>query len=305
MALYEDYLNQNNLYSRPSALMSDVNSYLGANQAQLPQTPGSLGAMTAGAPSLTPDAYKDKNDYSGDIDDTKDLDPGPDDPTDPTTTKPAGDLLSKFVQDLGALDTNQQGLLLDFITGGGKHGDTAEGVSAQEYSQLFNIDEQYAHRFQGFPQLTNLASDISNVFAFGAQQRGFEQRAAQQAMASQTQQNLSRGRGFAGFGATGRTSALNRRSMMDTLKQRQVSVGEAEASKYGQLLSALQGNIRGGFSAASQILQQNPLATWGSGGDDKSQFSPEGWTDADGYGDFTDKYGTIWEYSGGEWRERD
>ena len=57
MALYEDYLNQNNLYSRPSALMSDVNSYLGANQAQLPQTPGSLGAMTAGAASLAPEKY--------------------------------------------------------------------------------------------------------------------------------------------------------------------------------------------------------------------------------------------------------
>ena len=298
MALYEDYLNQNNLYSRPSALMSDVNSYLGANQASLPMNQDSLGSM------LQPEKYdagigdKEITKYSNE------KDPPPTDPP-PPTTQPGGDLLSRFVQDLGALDTNQQGLLLDFITGGGKYGDTAEGVSAQEYSQLFNIDEQYAHRFQGFPQLTTLASDISNVRAFGDQQRGFEQRAAQQAMASQTQQNLARGRGFAGFGASRRASALNRRSMMDTLKQRQASVGEAVSNKYGQLLSALQGNLRGGFAAASQILQQNPGATWSPGGDNKSQFSPEGWTEADGYGDFTDKYGTIWEYSGGEWRERD
>ena len=301
MALYEDYLNQNNLYSRPSALMSDVNSYLGANQAQLPQTPGSLGAMTSGPSSLISDAYKDKNDYLGDIDDTKD--PDPDDTTDPI--KPKGDLLSRFVQDLGALTSDQQELLLGFITGSG--GDKLAGVSAEEYSQLFNIDEKYAHRFQGFPQLTTLASDISNVYAFGDQQRGFEQRAAQQAMASQTQQNLARGRGFAGFGATGRTSALNRRTMMETLKQRQASVGEAQASKYSNLLSALQGNIRGGFTAASQILQQNPLATW-SGGDDSGggdPFTPEGWTEADGYGAFTDKYGMIWEHDGGQWRQQD
>ena len=305
MALYEDFLNQNNLYSRPSALMSDVNSYLGANQAQLPQTPGSLGAMTSGPSSLISDAYKDKDDYLGDdIDDTKD--PPPTDPP-PTTTQPGGDLLSKFVQDLGALDTNQQGLLLDFITGGGKHGDTAEGVSAQEYAQLFNIDEKYTHRFQGFPQLTNLASDISNVFAFGDQQRGFEQRAAQQAMAAQTQQNLSRGRGFAGFGASRRASALNRRSMMDTLKQRQASVGEAQASKYGQLLSALQGNLRGGFAAASQILQDNPLATWGSGGGDPDPGpTPEGAPDNPAAGTiYLDDSGVRWEWDGSVWREVD
>ena len=35
MAIYDDYLNQNNLYSRPSEMMSNVNDYLGANRAFL------------------------------------------------------------------------------------------------------------------------------------------------------------------------------------------------------------------------------------------------------------------------------
>jgi len=305
MALYEDFLNQNNLYSRPSALMSDVNNYLGANQAQLPQAQDSLGSMM-GPSSLIPDAYKDKDDYTGggmddDPDPTDDKDPT--DPTDPT--KPKGDLLSRFVQDLGALSSDQQGLLLDFITGSG--GDLAKGVSPEEYAQLFNISSDYAHRFQGFPQLTNLGADISNVYAFGDQQRGFEQRAAQQALASQTQQRFSRGRGFAGFGATGRAGALNRRSMMETLKQRQASVEESVSNKYGQLLSALQGNLRGGFAAASQILQDNPLATWGSGGGDPDPGpTPEGAPDNPAAGTiYLDDSGVRWEWDGSVWREVD
>ena len=36
MALYDSYLNKNNLYSRPSEMMSNVNDYLGANKASLP-----------------------------------------------------------------------------------------------------------------------------------------------------------------------------------------------------------------------------------------------------------------------------
>ena len=209
---------------------------------------------------------------------------------------------------MGALDSNQQKLLLSFITGTG--GDRFAGVSAEEYAQLFNVSSDYSSRFQGFQQLTNLGADISNVRAFGDQQRGFEQRAAQQAMASQTQQNLARGRGFAGFGASGRTSALNRRSMMDTLKQRQASVGEAEANKYGQLLSALQGNLRGGFQAAYQILEDNPLATWsgGGGGDDGTDPgpTPEGAPDNPiaGY-IYTDQYNVRWEWDGSVWREAD
>jgi len=196
---------------------------------------------------------------------------------------------------LGALDENQQGLLLDFITGGGEFGDAAKGVSAEEYAQLFNVSGDYSGRFQGFPQLTSISDDISNVFAYQNQQRGFEQRAAQQAMVAQSRQGQSTGGGFSGFGrGKGMSNDLNRRQMMDTLNQRQGAVDEATASKYGTLLSHLQSAIRSGFSTAGQILQENPGAEFGNpgghkvgetrpAGDDLEYWDGSAWVDLETY----------------------
>ena len=288
MALYDNYLNQNNLYSRPSEMMSNVNDYLGANRASLPMNADSLGSMM--------------NRDMGDLDGRplKDIDingngggGGGEEPAGPTRGG-SGSLLSKFIGDLGSLDENQQGLLLDFITGGGKHGDSASGVSAEEYAQLFNVSDEYSGRFQGFPQLTNISKDISNVFAYGDQQRGFEQSSAQQAMAAASRQGESSGRGFSGFGASARTNALNRRGMMDTLRQRQSTIDESVANRYGSLLSSLQSALRSGFSTAGQILQENPGASFASesnfrvgetrpAGDDLEYWDGSSWVDRETY----------------------
>ena len=297
MALYDDYLDQNNLYSRPSEMMSNVNDYLGANRASLPMNQNSLGSMMSsskfsddigGNGSGIPkhiQAFKDR------IDEDDRKDPPPTDPP-PTGDNP---LLKKFISDLGALDENQQGLLLDFITGGGEFGDAAKGVSAEEYAQLFNVSGDYSGRFQGFPQLTSISDDISNVFAYQNQQRGFEQRAAQQAMVAQSRQGQSTGGGFSGFGrGKGMSNDLNRRQMMDTLNQRQGAVDEATASKYGTLLSHLQSAIRSGFSTAGQILQENPGAEFGNpgghkvgetrpAGDDLEYWDGSAWVDLETY----------------------
>jgi len=307
MALYDNYLDKNNLYSRPSEMMSNVNDYLGANQASLPMNQDSLGSLM-GKPMLDGvNGNGGGGGRSGYIPDfTDDDDPGPKDPKDPKDppkdpTGYAGNksLLTQFISDLGALDENQQGLLLDFITGGGDFGDTASGVSPEEYAQLFNVSGDYTGRFSGFPQLTNISEDISNVFAYGDEQRGFEQRAAQEANIAQSK-SMGRMRGGLGRDVSNR---MQRRQMTDTLKQRQGAVDEAVAGKYGTLLSHLQSAIRSGFSTAGTIHDENPEAVWGF--ERSGQFTPTGWTEDDGHGPFTDKYGTIWEYSGGQWRQQD
>jgi len=179
----------------------------------------------------------------------------------------------------------------------------AKGVSPEEYAQLFNVSGDYIGRFQGFPQMASISDDISNVFAYQNQQRGFEQRAAQQAQIQQGGK-FQGGMGFSGFGrGKGMANALNRRQMQDTLEQRQGAVDEAAAGKYGTLLSHLQSAIRSGFSTAGSIHSENPEAVWGF--QRSGQFTPEGWTIDDGYGPYTDKDGTIWEYVGGQWREQD
>jgi len=313
MALYEDYLNQNNLYSRPASMMSNVNDYLGANKASLPMNQDSLGSMMGsskfrdddflggGIPAYIQD-FKDRDrDGNGNgEDDYPPKDPPPKDPT--VTGGTDNPLLTKFISDLGALDENQQGLLLDFITGGGVSGDAARGVSPEEYAQLFNVSGDYSGRFQGFPQLTSISDDISNVFNYRSEQRGFEQRAVQQAQIQGGK--FQGGMGFSGFGrGKGMSNALQRRQMQDTLRQRQGAVDEAAAGKYGTLLSGLQSAIRSGFSTAGTIHNENPEAVWGF--KRSGQFTPEGWTENDGYGPFTDKYGTTWENIGGQWRQQD
>jgi hypothetical protein len=233
---------------------------------------------------------------------TNDPEDSKDPPKDPTGYAGNNSLLTKFIGDLGVLDENQQGLLLDFITGGGVSGDAARGVSPEEYAQLFNVSGDYSGRFQGFPQLTSISDDISNVFNYRSEQRGFEQRAVQQAQIQGGK--FQGGMGFSGFGkGKGMSNALQRRQMQDTLRQRQGAVDEAAAGKYGTLLSSLQSAIRSGFSTAGTIHTENPEAVWGF--ERSGQFTPEGWTEDDGYGDFTDKYGTIWENIGGQWRQQD
>ena len=310
MALYDNYLNKNNLYSRPASMMSDVNDYLGANKASLPMNQDSLGSMMGkpmlggindiGGAGSGRDPWKDmggEGDYP-----TNDPEDSKDPPKDPTGYAGNNSLLTKFIGDLGVLDENQRGLLLDFITGGGVSGDAARGVSPEEYAQLFNVSGDYSGRFQGFPQLTSISDDISNVFNYRSEQRGFEQRAVQQAQIQGGK--FQGGMGFSGFGkGKGMSNALQRRQMQDTLRQRQGAVDEAAAGKYGTLLSGLQSAIRSGFSTAGTIHDENPEAVWGF--ERSGQYTPEGWTEDDGYGPFTDKYGTIWENIGGQWRQQD
>ena len=268
MALYDNYLNQNNLYSRPSEMMSDVNDYLGANRASLPMNQNSLGSMMSipdpdpggggggggGGAGNGGGGFTIKTPWFAQ---PGDQGPGPD------IYGKGKDLLPQFISDLGALDENQQGLLLDFITGGGEFGDAAKGVSPEEYAQLFNVSGDYIGRFQGFPQMASISDDISNVFAYQNQQRGFEQRAAQQAQIQQGGK-FQGGMGFSRFGrGKGMANALNRKQMQDTLEQRQGAVDEAAAGKYGTLLSHLQSAIRSGFSTAGTIHDENPLAVWG------------------------------------------
>jgi hypothetical protein len=263
MALYEDYLNQNNLYSRPSSLVSDVNNYLGANQAKLPLSSDSLGNMANLKIDPTDPEDRDSGGYTVTKDDSGIKDPeypGDKHRSEGDIYGSGEDLLSKFVKDLGVLDEGQQNLLLQFIG--------TDGVSSDEYAELFGVDEDYANRFQGFPTLLDIKDQIDNVYAFGAERRGSEQRAAQQAMRSDTLMAMTAGRGFSGMGRRGGggSNALRRKAMEDTLKQRLSAAGEATASKYGQLLSSVQRQLSGGFQAAANILQENPGATTGNPG---------------------------------------
>ena len=261
MALYDNYLNQNNLYSRPSSMMSDVNDYLGANKASLPMDANSLGSLM-GWPSTGLD------DTSGggglppidDIDDIRDgKRNGGGGGGGGGTSSGSDDLLAKFIGELEVLSDSQRKNLLGFIGVGG--GDNTAGVSPSEYAELYGVSSDYSERFQGFPNLSSLLGDIENVFAYKNQQRGFEQRAAQQAQIAQGGGKFQGGMGFSGFGrGKGMANALNRRQMTDTLKQRQGAVDEAVAGRYGSLLNNLASKLTSGFNVAGDIVQENPQA---------------------------------------------
>ena len=265
MALYNDYLDQNNLYSRPSEMMSDVNDYLRANRASLPMNQNSLGSMMSsskfsddigGNGSGIPKHIQDLKDRRNE-DDRKD--PPPTDPP-PTDPPPTGDnkLLEEFIGNLEVLSKEQRDKLLGFI--GTTAGDKTAGVSPSEYAELYNISSEYADRFQGLPNLTSLLGDIQNVFLFKNQQRGFEQRAAQQAQIAQGGR-FQGGMGFGRFGrGTGMSNALNRMQMQDRLKQRQAAVDEAVAGKYGNLLNMFSSRITSGINIAGGIVEENPYA---------------------------------------------
>ena len=249
MALYDSYLNKNNLYSRPSEMMSNVNDYLGANRASLPMNQDSLGSLM-GRP--TDGGIDDVDDTSG----HKGYDPT--EPPGPTGSG-SNDLLAKFIGELEVLSKSQRDNLLGFIGVGG--GDKTAGVSPSEYAELYGVSSDYSERFQGFPNLSSLLGDIENVFAYQNQQRGFEQRAAQQAQIAQGGGKFQGGMGFSGFGrGKGMANALNRRQMTDTLKQRQGAVDEAVAGRYGSLLNNLASKLTSGFNVAGDIVHENPQA---------------------------------------------
>mgnify|MGYP004448110779 FL=1 len=267
MALYDNYLNQNNLYSRPASMMSDVNDYLGANRASLPMNQDSLGSLMgrptlggindiggAGGAGSGLDPWKDRDDeLDGDPEGTKDT-------KDPIVTGGTDNpLLAKFIGQLEVLSKSQRDNLLGFI--GTSGGDKIAGVSPSEYAELYGISSDYSERFQGFPNLSSLLGDIENVFAYQNQQRGFEQRAAQQANIAQRGGKFQGGMGFDKFGrGKGMFSDLNRRNMMDTLRQRQGAVDEAVAGRYGNLLNTLSSRLTSGFGVAGDIAEENPFA---------------------------------------------
>tara|TARA_R110000850_G_scaffold212032_1_gene337786 strand:+ start:2201 stop:3148 length:948 start_codon:yes stop_codon:yes gene_type:complete len=270
--------NEEDLYGQQTNLMNDVNKYTSANTANVGGKPSTssnpygfdLSALDSLMKSgwnigkvigpLNEGGKKIEIDYTGgwggDPDPDPDADPDPDGGGGGGATQPVNSLLSKFIGELQVLDKSQRDMLLGFVSGGG--GDKIPGVSSQEYANLFGVSEDYANRFQGLPNLSKLGEDIQNVYNYGNQQRAFEQRAAQEANISNRGGQFQGGMGFAGFGSRGNQS--RRRSLLDTLNQRQSSVAEATASKYGQLLNSLGSQLQSGFSMASNILQENPSA---------------------------------------------
>ena len=258
MALYDNYLNQNNLYSRPSEMMSNVNDYLGANQASLPMDVDSLGSMM-GKPTFgedEPDIGDGDKDNGGDftIDTPWFAQPGEEGPGGNIYGQ-KGDLMGDFVGKLSSLNPGQQKLMLQFI--GIESGDMKEGISPSEWATLFGIDSQYSNRFQGFPSMLNFEGEIENVFAGGEQAMSYEQKAAQQAQIQQGGK-FQGGMGFSGFGkGRGMSNALNRRNLMDTLAQRRSSIEDSTANRYGQLISGLNNRINAGFAIAGDLLNMN------------------------------------------------
>ena len=257
MALYDDYLNNNNLYSRPSSLMSDVNDYLGANSAKLPIDDTTLGSMAGIGSSVSAKANPagDASNVAYGLGSNKFLGqhtPGED------IYGQSSDLISKFASDIGSLDDNQQGLFKALIEG--THGDMQKGISPEEWAQMFGVSTDYSDRFQGFPMLSSLLEDIQNVYAYGDQERGAQHRAAQEALISET-----RG-GVPGLRMGRKQRPEIRRIMGDTLSQNMARVSEQVAGKYSTLLSGLQSSMRQGYTAAAEIKQQDAGA--GTGGPD-------------------------------------
>jgi hypothetical protein len=261
-------LDRNNPYTRPSSLISDVSSYLGPNAAQLPldMTQGNLGSMMSPTKgSLTPDE-PDIYDPDDDGGITHSFTKGSGiTKTQPPTHEPGADifapktdLLTDFFQKLTVLTPEQRTMMMGMV--GTTGGDKTAGMSKEEYAELFGLSEDYAHRFQGYPFLANLPGEIQNIHSYRAQQRGFEQRAVQQAQV-QAGGRFQGGMGFGAFGRGGVSSAMRRRSLMDTLKQRQSAVEESFAGKYSQLVSTLQNRLSSGFGVAGDILKDNPEAS--------------------------------------------
>ena len=251
MAIYDDYLNSNNLYSRPSALMSDVNDYLGGNQAKLPMQSDDLGMLNL-KPDYSDPGTRDSGSghtYGANIDYDEVYDP--EDKGAPNIQGKDPGLLSKFIDKLGSLQPGHRALLLKYI--GTEGGDMTAGVSAEEWAQIFGLSDEYAGRFQGFPNLLQLQDDIRNVYAGGEQRRGHEMKSAQQAMIQSKNKPT-------GLRMGGASNAMLRKQMQDTLSQRLFATQENTASQYANLLSMLDSRVNTGFNIAVDILNMNPDA---------------------------------------------
>jgi len=235
MSLYDNYLNPENLYSRPSSMMNTVSNYLGTNQPSMPMGNTPLSNM-----SVSLNSPQDKNPYTNQSMDN--------DNSEPYTTAPS-DLVGTFISKIQGLNENQRSLLLTFIGSDG-------GVDPEEYAKIFGVSKEYANRFQGLPNFQDLQDQIDNVFAYQSQQTGFEQQQAREANISASLSNRLTG----GLGR-GETNSLSRRQLRNTLNQRLNAVKEATAGKYGQLQSDVLRAIQSGFSTAGDIFAQDPYAT--------------------------------------------
>ena len=251
MAIYDNYLNSNNLYSRPSALMSDVNDYLGGNQAKHPMQSDDLGMLNLKTDYSDPGTSDSGSGhtYGANIDYDEVYDP--EDKGAPNIQGKDPGLLSKFIDKLGSLQPGHRALLLKYI--GTEGGDMTAGVSAEEWAQIFGLSDEYAGRFQGFPNLLQLQDDIRNVYAGGEQRRGHEMKSAQQAMIQSKNKPT-------GLRMGGASNAMLRKQMQDTLSQRLFATQENTASQYANLLSMLDSRVNTGFNIAGDILNMNPDA---------------------------------------------
>jgi hypothetical protein len=243
MSRFDNFLDQNNLYSRPSSLINNVNSYLGENQASLPYDNTSPAQKSN--PISSPVAYGlNSGQYLGQHQSGPDI------------QGKAPDLLGDFMNKLGSLQPGHRNLLLQMVGGeSGTISDDKSGVSPQEWASLFGLDQEYSNRFQGFPDLLNLQDDIRNVYAGGEQKKKFETKSAQEAMIQSMNKPTSGGLRMGGL-----SNKVLRRQMTDTLNQRLLSTEEATAGRYANLLSLLDSRINAGFSIAGDILNMNPEA---------------------------------------------
>jgi hypothetical protein len=249
MAIYDDFLG-NDLYSRPSSLISDVNNYLGVDDAKLPQSASTLGSM-AGVSAKSSLGSRDSaggkaglgytlgtntglTAASGKYSMLQPHTPGPD------ITGIGRDDVGHFVKQLSVLSEPQRNLLLQFINSPG-------GVEPSEYAELFNVPDEYSNRFQGLPNMLNLKDQLANISAYGAQQRGYEMDAVQQAqIASKTSR---RGQLVGGR----EPDDTRRRTMVNTLNQRLSGVREATAGKFNQLLQNIQNALSSGYQTQADI----------------------------------------------------
>ena len=118
MALYDNFLNPENMYRRPSETMNTVSNYLGTNQATMPMGNNNLSTMMGmptlqggGAPFMrTENQSNDDDNYS-------------------SQEKNQNDLVAQFVGQVQGLSENQKNLLLQFVKSDG-------GMEPIEYAQL-------------------------------------------------------------------------------------------------------------------------------------------------------------------------
>tara|TARA_B100001939_G_scaffold22418_3_gene18294 strand:- start:8709 stop:9581 length:873 start_codon:yes stop_codon:yes gene_type:complete len=237
MSIYDDFLSPRNMYSRPAQMMNNINQYMSANQAK-------VGANTA-TPTFEPTRPPTPTNTTVNFPygDTTPID---DSPRGPDISGQSAAMLPQFVKDLGNLTEKQQELLLSFI--GTSGGDMKAGLSSDEWAQFFGVSTDYADRFQGFPTLTELPSQLSGVY-----QRGSEA-AMREVQAAQSAQIASRQRGTGVVGS--RTNQLARRQLKQTLESQRERIAEQSESEYANILRQLSTTLGQGFRASAGILQE-------------------------------------------------